>query len=200
MSDDEIVALLISAVVTAVCAWKWFAPALMVRSPARPGAVIWLTPLVCAAILFAVLKTLASKDVRDAPAYLLFYMVVGAAWVGAASQFSVIADLHLRDDVIERGNPAAGTAIAGLMVGLTLAFAGGNIGDGPGWWVVLFCAGMSTAVLGVGWWILAQLGLGEKITVERDVRAGFRAAAWLIAPDSSSAAPWPATGFQPTPH
>jgi hypothetical protein len=40
---------------------------------------------------------------------------------------------------LEHGNPAAGA-----ILGLTLAFARGNIGNGPGWWVVVFSAGMST--------------------------------------------------------
>ena len=36
---------------------------------------------------------------------------------------------------------AAVPAVVGALVGVTFCYAGGNIGDGPGWWVVVFSAG-----------------------------------------------------------
>jgi uncharacterized membrane protein YjfL (UPF0719 family) len=87
-----------------------------------------------------------------------------------------------RDDAVERRNLAAAIAISGAMLGILLCFAGGNIGDGPGWWVVVFCALLSTAALFVAWTILEMATrVSEVITVDRDTSAGMRLAAFLTA-------------------
>ena len=62
-----------------------------------------------------------------------------------------LCDLSARDDVVERSNRAAIPAIAGGLLAITLCFAGGNIGDGPGWWVVMFCGVLSTGTLLLAW-------------------------------------------------
>ena len=53
-------------------------------------------------------------------------------------------------------NAAAAMATAGATIGVTLSYAGGNIGDGPGWWVVVFSAAIATAGLFACW--LASVG------------------------------------------
>ena len=49
-------------------------------------------------------------------------------------------DLPDADIVLD--NKAAVFPAAGGFVGVTLIYAGANTGDGPGWWVVLFAAGL----------------------------------------------------------
>ena len=86
-----------------------------------------------------------------------------------------------RDDVIERGNRAAAAAIAGAILGITLCFAGGNIGDGPGWWVVVFCAILSTGALLLFWTFLDRAtGVADAVTIDRDPAAGVRAAGFFL--------------------
>jgi hypothetical protein len=137
--------------------------------------------LICAAVLYAILRGFAADDVRHNPDYLSFYMVMGAAWVGTSTGAFAFFSLSARDDVVERSNPAAAAALFGALLGTTLAFAGGNIGNGPGWWVVLFCATLATLTLLAAWCLLAHLGgLAERITVERDLAGGIRAAGFFI--------------------
>jgi hypothetical protein len=128
-----------------------------------------------------VLRTLAADDVRDAPAYLFMYLGLGSAWVGFFQGRTLWLGIGGRDDVVERANPAAGLTVGGALLGLSLCFAGGNVGNGPGWWVVLFCAGLATAAWFAVWWIVeAATGVSEQVTVDRDSAAGLRLAALLL--------------------
>jgi hypothetical protein len=84
--------------------------------------------------------------------------------------------------VLERRNGAAAWAIAGAFVALTLCFAGGNIGNGPGWWVVVFAAGLSTMSFFGLWFAFEALARPSRaITLDRDLAAGLRLAGLLIA-------------------
>lgn len=135
MSSGEFVLTLLSAVLALVMWVRWYTqPVKMERLGAPQGGwtILRLTPLICLALLFVILRTLASHDVRDDVRYLGMYGALGAAWVAASMMLMPAVGLHVRDDVYERGNPAAAYAAAGALVGMTLAFAGGNIGDGPG--------------------------------------------------------------------
>src|SRR5689334_7329381 len=77
-----------------------------------------ITALICAGLLFAILKRWASSDVRDSSKYLVFYMGVGAAWIGVAMCCTGMAGISVRDDVVERRNGAASMALAGAILGL----------------------------------------------------------------------------------
>jgi hypothetical protein len=185
LSGDEIVVAILSAVI-ALTAWiAWYVPVARVRGlgvRTSGRGVMTSAPLLAGVVLFAVLKTAASHDVRNDPRYLLLYMLLGAAWVGLALWLIPLLGVSPRDDVLERGNRAASYAIAGALIALTLCFAGGNVGDGPGWWVVVFSAALATAALVALWLALdAVAGVADVITVERDAAAGVRAAGFLIA-------------------
>jgi uncharacterized membrane protein YjfL (UPF0719 family) len=125
---------------------------------------------------------LAADDVRGDSIYVFFYLVMGAAWVAVSIYTLALLGLSLRDDVVERGNRAAGVALAGALVGLTLCYAGGNIGNGPGWWVVVFSAGLATGTLFLLWFALDQVtGLADTVTIDRDRAAGLRLAGYFVA-------------------
>ncbi len=145
--------------------------------------ILFVDPLICAAILYAVLRLYSSLDVRDSPVYTLFYLVMGMAWVGlAARYFLPYFGLSSRDDVVERKNPAAAHAIGGALLGITLCFAGGNIGNGPGWWVVVFSATLSTGAFFLLWALLDRFtGLSDAVTVERDPASGLRLGGYFLA-------------------
>jgi uncharacterized membrane protein YjfL (UPF0719 family) len=184
MGGDEVVLTLLSAVFALVMWIRWYVePARLQRLGAPRGAatVLQLTPLFCLGVLLLILRTLASHDVRGDPRYLAMYTALGAAWVAASILIMPAVGLHIRDDVHERGNAAAAYAAAGALLGMTLAFSGGNIGDGPGWWVVIFSAGLATAGLYILWGLLELAHVSEHVTVERDSAAGVRLAGFLIA-------------------
>src|SRR5687767_9695060 len=157
----------------------------MVRTigPGGPGGpALSLAPPACAAVLFLILRRYASHDVRDSGTYLTFYVIVGAAWVGVGSLLLPWLGVSPRLDALERRNTAAAVAVAGALLGLTFAFAGGNIGNGPGWWVVVFSSGLATVSLFAGWAAVEAAGhVAESVAVERDVATGLRLAGMLTA-------------------
>jgi hypothetical protein len=185
MSGDEIVVLIVCTVLAALTWGKWLYEAAVcarLGSKLRDRWVLWVDPLLCLAVLAAGLRRLASRDVRDDPIYLGFYLMMGAAWVGLAARYLLpFFGLSSRDDVVERGNPAAAHAIGGALLGLTLCFAGGNFGDGPGWWVVVFSAALSTGAFFLLWALLDRFtGLADAVTVDRDPASGIRLTGWFL--------------------
>jgi uncharacterized membrane protein YjfL (UPF0719 family) len=134
-----------------------------------------------ALLIFAILKTGASFDVVDAPQYLFMYVVLGLAWLWVVATIFPYLGLSPRDDVFERHNRAAVPAVRGALVGVTLCYAGGNIGDGPGWWVVVFAAALATSALLLSWMALTQLSsVADAVTIDRDPAAGIRLGAFLV--------------------
>jgi hypothetical protein len=185
MSGDEVFVLIASAIVALVSWGAWYiAPARIQRVGRRPPAwrLVRLTPLVAAALLWLVLRNAASFDVRDDPRYLAFYLLLGAAWVGVWIRWLAVTGISTRDDVVERSNGSAGLVVIGALFGITLAYAGGNVGNGPGWWVVVFSAALATVALFAAWMLLeAVAGVSDIVTVDRDPSAGFRLGGFLIA-------------------
>lgn len=185
MSEDEFPLLMFSVFVGCFAWGAWYFGTIMIHPLAsryEQRAALTLTPPACAVILLLVLTTIASHDVVNDPLYIAFYMFVGAAWVGVIAHLVRFLGIHPFEDVAERANTAAGRAIAGALIGATFCFAGGNIGSGPGWWVVLIAAGLATS-----WWLFlwvlveAITGRADAITIERDGGAGLRHGAWLAA-------------------
>jgi hypothetical protein len=169
----------------AVFLWgKWYWQSFRVRTSGlgRAGrTVLQLTPLVCGVVLYLVLRRFAAQDVRLNSSYQTLYMLLGAAWLGVVERAAFRLGLSARDDVLERHNPAAAVALSGLMLGSNFAFAGANIGNGPGAWVVVFCGLLATSGLFASWWALDALtGLADAITVDRDFASGLRAAGFFI--------------------
>jgi uncharacterized membrane protein YjfL (UPF0719 family) len=185
MSADEAFALLAGGIAAAWSWGGWYSSAVSVTrlgAPAPGKLVIWWWPAVCAGVLLVILKMSSSFDVQDDLFYLSFYMVLGAGWLGALTKFLPVGGLSARDDVLERGNAAAVPALAGALLGFTLCFAGGNVGDGPGWWVVVESASVATLSLAALWLVFdAATGISDAITVERDRAAGFRLGGLLVA-------------------
>jgi hypothetical protein len=184
MSGDEFIALGASFLL-ALLGWRaWIGGLLSVQNLSRNTlnhALGWLAPLAAGGALYFVLSWWSSHDVRDAPIYIFFYMAMGFGWAGLWNWLLPFTGLSFRDDALENENGAAGLAISGGLVGATFAFAGANIGEGPGWWVVVFCALLSSGVMLLLWMIGAQITRAQEfITVDRDMAAGWRAAGLFI--------------------
>ena len=185
MSGDEVVLLLASGAIALLLWTTWYWRAIRVTQPGRSTFgrnLLLVAPLLAAGTLYLVLRTAAAGDVRDDPRYLLFYGVLGAAWLGVAVRWLPAVGIVPRDDVIERGNDAAGVAVAAALLAITLCYAGGNVGDGPGWWVVVFSAGLATGALFLIWILFETVsGASDAVTIDRDLAAGVRLAGFLFA-------------------
>jgi hypothetical protein len=184
MSSDEVVitaaAVVLGPILWAVWLFQMAQLAVIGGHRARVGTIAAALAF-SALLIFVVLKAGASSDVVDAPAYLFMYVVLGLAWLRVAALTFPYAGLSLRDDIFERHNRAAVPAVIGALLGVTFCYAGGNIGDGPGWWVVVFAAGMATITLLAAWMALNQLTpVADSVTIDRDPAAGVRLGAFLV--------------------
>ena len=182
MSDDEVFVTFVAIVVGPML---WVGRLSQWRDLPRADGAVRVTAatlVICGAILFGVLRTLAATDVVHAPAYIFMYLMLGVAWLRVAETGFAFAGLSMRDEVAERRNPAAMIAAAGAAIGVTLCYAGGNIGDGPGWWVVIVSAAIATALLFACWLALGRFtDVTDAVTIDRDPAAGVRLAGFLIA-------------------
>jgi hypothetical protein len=180
MSGDEMFITLISGI-GALLMWGLWG----VRASAMPSELYGngtlkraggLGAIGVAVMLFVILKLWSSHDVRDDAKYLIQYWLMGAFIAALLGMIlTPMLGISWRDDVCENRNPAAAFAWIGAVAGFTLAYAGSNIGDGPGWWVVVFCSFLSCGFLALVWFLLElACQVSERITVERDLGAGMR--------------------------
>jgi uncharacterized membrane protein YjfL (UPF0719 family) len=184
MYEEEIIVFAFSCFIAAVYWTRWYLRALRpstLVSTMRTRSIMLLSPPVCLVALFAVLRSFSAHDVHESAPYLLMYMAIGAAALAIFSGLLSTIGVHPHDDVVQRRNLAAGYASAGAMLGATLCFAGANIGDGPGWWVVLFCA-----LLSLGAFLALLVGLEkltgwiEVVSVDRRASTGLRLCGFAI--------------------
>ncbi len=184
MSEPELLTLLICI---ALAAFGWghlllrgFALKPQVRRGGTTG-VGCLAFIGVFAINAVVLRSLAASDVRDDGKYVLFYLVMSLA----AGVFTMVA-LRLfglrTADITERGNRAAPILIFCSLIAGAFAFAGANIGDGPGFHVVIASAMLSYGAI----FVLAFIHTGAartmyRILVDRDRGTAFRFGCLLIA-------------------
>jgi uncharacterized membrane protein YjfL (UPF0719 family) len=185
MSPDEGLLLVLSVVAGPVALTIWFFRLARVSRLGRgPSYVAGLrsATIASAAVLVLVLRTLSAPDVRDDFTYLALYFLLGLAWLRLSEFLFGLVGTSGRDDVIERRNGAALPVTSGAMLGAVLCYAGGNIGAGPGWWVVVFSAALATCGL-FAVWIGMDLAtnVAERVRIDRDAAAGGRMGALLVA-------------------
>lgn len=185
MSGDEILILFVSAVASLLGwgLWHW---RLLVRNTLgrrRLTRLVLLAALPLAmALLWTILRLWSADDVRTSGTYLFFYMTLGLGWLCLASAALPLLGLFPLVDALDNGNPAATLVTPAAYLGLMLCFAGGNIGNGPGWWVVVFSAGLSTGTMILCWALLNGLArTHEAIGVERSLPDAARLACLLLA-------------------
>ena len=185
MDLSEIFVLLFSGFLAGKFLLNWYAT-LMLAWPGERGewekAVLALLPFLALLIIVTTLKTWASFDVVDSLLWISFYTVLGFAWLwlGVLSM-SAFFDISWQDDMLNVNNKAALWAFSGGFLGLTVNYAGANVGDGPGWWCVVFTGGLSLAL----WIALGSLlnhftDVFERITVEKNLPCGIRFGLFLL--------------------
>ena len=185
MDELEVFVVLVNLVI-AFSAWAiWYfklnAPSEIILPP-RVRWWLMLLPVICSILMWMFLGWYAASDVRDSGGYMFFYVLLGVTWLTIGLLVFPYFGLTLVDDVINRRNLSVVFALTGAMIGLTFCYIGGNIGEGPGWWVVVFSAGLSTAAYFGLWFVLdAFTDMMATITIERDRAAGLRLAGYLIA-------------------
>ena len=171
------------AVLLAWWLYKTLAPTHHLYRHWRWRSVVLIALAVSIALIYYVLRRWASYDVIDNPYYIIGYLALGLLWISGATKVSTaLADIRFQQDVRDRNNAAAALAIGGLLVGNAAAYAGANVGDGPGFHVVFFSALLSVSAVCGSVWVLAAFSDGEeRITVDHDFGAALRLAALAVA-------------------
>ena len=164
--------------------YKWYKPVLSAWPPDRGKigrSVLGVMPVTASVITLFVLLNMASFDVVGI--WIVFYIIMGYAWInGGVFLIEYLLDFSWAYDTIHLDNKAAVIPAASSFLGLTLIYAGANIGDGPGWWVILIAGGLGF----ITWLCLALLlnltsHISERITVDRDVGCGIRFGMYMLA-------------------
>lgn len=152
-------------------------------APRRARVILAGNVLLCLSLILVVLLSASSQDVRRDAYYVVFYELVAALWIAAALRLFPFLGISIRDDVLERRNPSAFWAMNGALIGVAAAFAGGNVGNGPGPEVVIFCAAITTLAFFLAWLLLEAVGAhwSEAVTVDRDPGSGIRLGGVLAA-------------------
>jgi hypothetical protein len=184
LSDLEIFAFIASVFLTLKGWLTWYGDIASVnrlRVPIQQRFVLLAAPLVCLVLILVGLTRLAATTVRSDALYISFYLLVGAGWLGGVTLIFPYLGISARDDVLERGNRAAFSAITGALTGASCAFAGANVGNGPGVQAVLFSALLSSALF-IGLWFGMDLltSISDAITVDRNEGAGIRLGGFLL--------------------
>ncbi len=92
---------------------QWFYSCVSIEDFGRNRSLRYLAlaaPCCAIALLFFMLRIYASADVRNDPAYLIMYTMMGAAWLAGLIPGAGFLGLSFRDDWLERGNSAAAAA------------------------------------------------------------------------------------------
>ena len=186
MDEGEIRILILSGIASGMFFFAWYSKIFAVwpRDRGKPAkTVLGLLPAVAFSIFVYTLTALAASDVVNDPFYIIFYILMGFAWLYlGVFIMSYFLDLSWVDDILNMNNNAALLAVAGGFLGLTVIYAAANIGEGPGWWCVVFAGSLGL----VSWTALALFmnlltQASERITVGRDVSCGLRTGCFLFA-------------------
>jgi hypothetical protein len=183
-SGDEVFAMFFCTVLCAVFLWCWYTPLTSVTSigGSGPRALLAITPLACLAVLLPVLWWWTSHEVIEDRGYVVLFALGGGAWWGGAYLMAAWFGIHPRDDALERRNRPAAVALAGAMLGVTLCYAGANIGEGATIWMTFGPAVLATAVWAMAWGLLEVLtNVGDAVAIERDAPSAVRLAGFLVA-------------------
>ena len=185
MSDDEVI-VTIAATILSLVGWAIWSYRLAgierLRARRAPVAFLYAGLLGSIAVIAAVLLTASASDVRTSTAYLFMYGMIGLAWLRFAEFGFAWGGVSIRDDVGERANVAAVPVVVGAWIGVACCYAGGNVGEGPGWSVVVFSGLLATAALALVWIAITRTTAAiDVITIDRDPAAGLRFGGLLAA-------------------
>jgi hypothetical protein len=184
MSSNEVTAMIASLFVGGFLWGRWFVQLTTVQPPvAQPGR-FWVVPSALGAFWFinlAILDTIAASDVRSDPVYVLFYLILGLGVSGIALSGFRLFGLRPAD-IAQRGNHAAAVFVVLAIVAVAFAYGGANVGEGPGFQVVLFCSALSCGGLLIVCALdFAGARTGYHVLVDRDRGAALRSGGMLIA-------------------
>jgi uncharacterized membrane protein YjfL (UPF0719 family) len=183
---DEFIFFIAAAILGLYGLYQWYGPLISATRLGRRGAartLLGLTPPVAMVGLMVVLLHWSDpKYVVGHFDYQQLFAAGGLAWLTLALLAGSVLGVDVRDDAIDRDNPAAAVAGSGAAIGAMAIYAASNMGAGPTIWTTIWPAILATAAAFVLWFVIDLLTrIGDQIAVERDLAAGLRHAGWAIA-------------------
>ena len=137
-----------------------------------------VTPALCVAALYPILKHWAAAEVRSSPA---FFVMGGALIIVFGVAALPLLGLSIRLDVVERRNKAVILVVCAAMIAVTICYAASNIGEGPDVSMTLVPAAVAIGTLFLLWLIAEALArFADAITIDRDLSSGIHLGAFLI--------------------
>jgi uncharacterized membrane protein YjfL (UPF0719 family) len=133
-------------------------------------------PLVALIPTYVVLQRWADPQVVGHRDYTSLFLLGGGMWIFVASRFLEVLGISIRDDAIERDNPAALIAVWGMLSGVGIVYALSNIGTGATIWTTLIPGFVATVALLLLHLLIELTGgaVADAITIDRDVASGLR--------------------------
>lgn len=185
MSGAELIIFFISSYYSFKFFKLWYGSSFESWPPERAKLirnVFMFLPVISSLIILFTLGLFASFDVVGSLVYILFYLSLGYAWIYLSLiMTSLFFDMSWIDDGLNLGNNAVLAPVAGSFLAATVIYSGANIGDGPGWWCVVFAGGLGMCA----WFLLCLIinrltNIFERITIERDMSCGTRIGGYLL--------------------
>lgn len=126
--------------------------------------------------LYFVLNNYAAEAVVNDFSEQFYYILAGCFWVTLGTKVvEYLTDISLALDVVERRNRAADIAVSGFIIGLTICYAGANVGEGPGPEAVFFTFLLAFIGLNLSLFLFRVFtGISDLITTIRSRWAAFR--------------------------
>jgi uncharacterized membrane protein YjfL (UPF0719 family) len=183
---DEFIFFIAAAILGLYGLYLWYWPLIRATRLGRRSAartLLGLTPVLAMVGLIAVLLHWSDpKYVIGQLDYQLLFAAGGLAWLTLALIAGCVLGVDVRDDAIDRDNPAAAVAASGAALGTMAIYAASNMGAGPTIWTTIWPAILATGAAFGLWFVIDLLTrISDQIAVERDLAAGLRHAGWAIA-------------------
>jgi hypothetical protein len=183
-SGDEAFTSVICWVTALPCILSWYAATsggrILGPRPAR-GRLL-LTPLVCLALLLAVLLRFGSHELRENRGYVFLFVLGGCLGLGLVQFIAATMGISLPHDAIDRANRPAATTLCGALLGATLCYAGADIGEGATIWTTFVPALLAIAAWASVWAGYQLLtNVADAVAIDRDSAAAWRLAGLLVA-------------------
>jgi hypothetical protein len=182
---DEWVFFIAAAAVALVGVVRYYRPLISVssiRMPILRRGLLASIPALSIVPTYIVLQRWADAQVVGHLDYTILFMVGAGAWILTASWFMPVLGISVRDDTIERDNPAALVAVSGILLAVGCVYALSNIGSGPTIWTTVIPALAASILLATMSILIELVGeqVAEAITIDRDVATAMRLAGGVI--------------------
>ena len=195
--DDEVFFMVVAGIFSLITVLRFYTPLSIIPgmvSRRTPRLLLGILPTICGLLILLVLMNWSDpQTVRGHIDYMTLFMLGSIPFILFPTLYAPLLGFTVRDDIVERNNSAAAIALAGMIIGNALCYAGSNIGSGPTIWTTIVPALLAVGTLFFSLLIITWTsGSAETIAIERHVPTGLTLAGYSIL--SGGILAWAASG------